>query len=146
MKDFLLEQGEELQSFDCYKRIYQKDSTNRDALIFLGNFMYNRGIEQLKELEMHYDSLMSPTRMQYASYEWEKNRILDTDFREAASYLEKADKQYTTPYLRKTLYSIYTRLAEIGKVWIEPFSFFSINCPLGSIPSIEALNISSPYK
>lgn len=113
--DALLEQGEELQSFDCYKRIYQKDSTNRDALIFLGNFMYNRGIEQLKELEMHYDSLMSPTRMQYASYEWEKNRILDTDFREAASYLEKADKQYTTPYLRKTLYSIYTRLAEIGK-------------------------------
>ena len=64
---------------------------------------------------MHYDSLMSPIRMQYASYEWEKNRILDTDFREAASYLEKADKQYTTPYLRKTLYSIYTRLAEIGK-------------------------------
>ena len=44
--DALLEQGEELQSFDCYKRIYQKDSTNRDALIFLGNFMYNRGIEQ----------------------------------------------------------------------------------------------------
>ncbi|WP_455498722.1 tetratricopeptide repeat protein [Coprobacter sp.] len=113
--DALLEQGEDVKSFDCYKQIYRKDSTNRDALIFLGNFIYSRGTEQLKELEMRYDSLPSPTRMQYATYKWEKNKILNTDFREAAYYLEKADKQYTTPYLRKTLYSIYTRLAEVGK-------------------------------
>lgn len=114
--DALLEQGKDMLSVECYKRIYQKDSTNRDALIFLGNFMYSRGTKRQQELEARYDSLPSPTRMQYASYKWEKNKILDTDFREAAYYLEKADKQYTTPYLRKTLYSIYTRLAEVEKV------------------------------
>lgn len=113
--DALLEQGKDMQSFDCYRQIYMKDSTNRDAQIFLGNFIYSRGMEQLKELEARYDSLPSPTRVQYASYKWEKNKVLNTDFREAARYLEKADKQYSTPYLRKTLYSIYTRLAEVGK-------------------------------
>lgn len=113
--DALLEQGENIRSFDCYWQIYEKDSTNRDALIFLGNFIYSRGAEKLKDLEMRYDSLSSPSPRQLAIYREEKKEILDTDFREAAFYLEKAEKQYTTPYLRRTLYAIYSGLSENEK-------------------------------
>lgn len=113
--DALLEQGENIRSFDCYWQIYEKDSTNRDALIFLGNFIYSRGTEKLKDLEMRYDSLSSPSPRQLAIYREEKKEILDTDFREAAFYLEKAEKQYTTPYLRRTLYAIYSGLSENEK-------------------------------
>ena len=40
---------------------------------------------------------------------------MDTDLREAAYYLEKAEAQYSTPYLRNALSVIYTRLSENEK-------------------------------
>ena len=113
--DALLGQGESLSAFDCYEQIYRQDSTDQDALIFLGNFLYDRGIERLKKLEMQDDSLAVYDLGHSAAYKKEKKEILDTDLREAAYYLEKAEAQYSTPYLRNALSVIYTRLSENEK-------------------------------
>ena len=103
------------EALKCYERVMELLPDDPVAYVFAGNYYYLTGLKKLKEAAKRYNSLSSPTRMQYGAFKKEQREVLENEYEKAVRYLETADRLQPTPALKKTLYDIYVQRADVTR-------------------------------
>ena len=88
---------------------------NLQANIFLGNYYYLQAERKKKTLEDNYKKIVSPTRMQYASYRNGLSDVFANGYDKAKNYLQKVLQLFPSTEAGKTLERIKILEKEMNK-------------------------------
>lgn len=102
--EVLLEKEED--AIKTYEKILSMDSNNLAANIFFGNYYYLSADKEKVQIEKEFKKNGEPTRMQYANYRNELNRLVTENYSKAKSYLERVVSQFPSVEAKKTLEKI----------------------------------------
>jgi tetratricopeptide (TPR) repeat protein len=94
-----------------YKIALEKDVDYTAANFRLGYMLYEKGDNVFKKSKKTYESIASPTRVDYAQYHksLEAGKVF---LREAEGYLVRAYEKNKDANLKKLLYALYTKLGD----------------------------------
>lgn len=101
--------GKENEAIHTYEHILSMQPDNLDANIYAANYYYLQGEVEKQKIESDYKRIKSPTRMQYAHYRNELDRVFGDKYVKARVYFQSVMKQFSSVGARKAL-------AEIAKV------------------------------
>ena len=107
--------GKEREALTTYERVLELDPDNLDANIYIGNFYYLKGALEKQKAESDYKRIKSPTRMQYAHYKNELNRVLAEEYAKARSHFENVLTRFSSVGARKALEEIKQMEKAIAK-------------------------------
>lgn len=107
--------GESEKALSLYRHILQKDPSDLDALVFIGNYYYLRGKRLLAEMDKEYNEQPAGSRREYAVYSNQVQEVLDNEISHAIDMLERAYiiRQNTT--IAHTLYEMYVLKSDVTK-------------------------------
>lgn len=107
--------GESEKALSLYRHILQKDPSDLDALVFIGNYYYLRGKRLLAEMDKEYNEQPAGSRREYAVYRNQVQEVLDNEISHAIDMLERAYiiRQNTT--IAHTLYEMYVLKSDVTK-------------------------------
>lgn len=98
--------GKEEDALHTYEKVLTIDGNNLPANIFLGNYYYFSAEKERQQLERDYKKLNPATRMQYARYRDDLNRLIVSEFGKAKIYLERVTRLFPSVEAKKTLNKI----------------------------------------
>lgn len=98
--------GKETDALHTYEKVLSIDGNNLPANIYIGNYYYFAAEKERQQLEKDYKKLTPPTRMQYARYRDELNKLIVSDFGKAKIYLERVTRLFPSVEAKKTLEKI----------------------------------------
>ena len=98
-----------------FEEILIYDPTDREAILFLGNYYYIKGKQKMNRLYEDYQNIIAPTRMQYAQYKQTQQEIKNNELALASKYLNQANQMKSTNAIRDILYDIYTLSSDAEK-------------------------------
>lgn len=98
--------GKEADALCTYEKVLTIDGNNLPANIYIGNYYYFAAEKERQQLEKDYKKLAPPTRMQYARYRDELNRLVVSEFGKAKIYLERVTRLFPSVEAKKTLNKI----------------------------------------
>lgn len=107
--------GKEEEALETYEKILAIDSNSLSANIFIGNYYFFNAEKTKKNLDNAFTELVSPTRMQYATYKNRLFNLLNTQYTKSKQYLEKVVSSFPSAEIQKTLDKIKMVEAEINK-------------------------------
>ncbi|MGL4292220.1 MAG: tetratricopeptide repeat protein [Bacteroidales bacterium] len=107
--------GDANHAIPVYRQILQRDSTDLDALLFMGNYFYMAGKQKLDAAEKQYSQQPNNSRIHYAAHRAQLQSILDEDLSRSAEFLEKANEVQSNKTVSNTLYEIYVLKSEVEK-------------------------------
>jgi tetratricopeptide (TPR) repeat protein len=86
----LIENGNAEKAVPIYEKVLLIDEKNYEALVFLCNYYFLLGQNNLKKLEAVYGGNESPTRMEVAQYQEDLKGVYDNYWSKAEQYLIQA--------------------------------------------------------
>lgn len=107
--------GKSKDALKLYEKVLALDADNLQANIFLGNYYYLQAEQEKKALEDNYKRIVSPTRMQYASYRNRLSDVFSNGYGKAKGYLQKVLQLFPSTEAGKTLERIKKLEKEMGK-------------------------------
>ena len=107
--------GEAKDALKLYETVLALDADNLQANIFLGNYYYLQAERKKKTLEDNYKKIISPTRMQYASYRNGLSDVFANGYDKAKNYLQKVLQLFPSTEAGKTLERIKILEKEMNK-------------------------------
>ena len=107
--------GEAKDALKLYETVLALDADNLQANIFLGNYYYLQAERKKKTLEDNYKKIVSPTRMQYASYRNGLSDVFANGYDKAKNYLQKVLQLFPSTEAGKTLERIKILEKEMNK-------------------------------
>lgn len=107
--------GEAKDALKLYETVLALDADNLQANIFLGNYYYLQAERKKKTLEDNYKKIVSPTRMQYASYRNGLSDVFANGYDKAKNYLQKVLQLFPSTEAGKTLERIKILEKEVNK-------------------------------
>ena len=107
--------GEAKDALKLYETVLALDADNLQANIILGNYYYLQAERKKKTLEDNYKKIISPTRMQYASYRNGLSDVFANGYDKAKNYLQKVLQLFPSTEAGKTLERIKILEKEMNK-------------------------------
>ena len=98
-----------------FEEVLIYDPTDRESILFLGNYYYIKGKQKMNRLYEDYQNIIAPTRMQYAQYKQTQQEIKNNELELASKYLNQANQMKSTNAIRDILYDIYTLSSDAEK-------------------------------
>lgn len=98
-----------------FEEVLIYDPTDRESILFLGNYYYIKGKQKMNRLYEDYQNIIAPTRMQYAQYKQTQQEIKNNELALASKYLNQANQMKSTNAIRDILYDIYTLSSDAEK-------------------------------
>lgn len=86
----MVNQNETDKALDVYQKVLEQDANNFLALVYVCGFHFQKGLAELKNLEVRYNALRTPNRMQTARFENALKELYETRFKLSEVYLIKA--------------------------------------------------------
>lgn len=107
--------GELEQALSIYRQILQKDPSDFDALVFIGNYYYLSGKNQLDAMDKEYNEQPVGSRREYAIYQRQMQDVLDNEISKAVEMLERAYVLRQNTTIAHTLYDMYVLKSDVTK-------------------------------
>lgn len=98
-----------------FEEIYDIDSTNINANIFLGNYHYQVGKQKLESSRKKYDKIANPTRVEWHNHNEKSKETMSTYYRPAIKHLEYVYVRKPNSSIKKMLFAMHTKLGENKK-------------------------------
>lgn len=104
------------EAYTMYKKLHGLEPDNLSANIFLGNYEYQMGKMQIDKVTKEYESIPTPTRVQYSDFQKKIQIAIDNGYGKALPYLEKANElKPDDKNIHKMLYAIYFKMKDKEK-------------------------------
>lgn len=105
-------------AFNSYNRLYELDSENINANLFLGNYYYQVCKSKLKKSRKKYDAIEKPTRVQWHENNELTDRIENEYYPSAIKHFEIVYMQKPMSNVKKMLFTMHSKLGDEEKALI----------------------------
>lgn len=98
--------GEETEAVYTYEKVLELQPDNLDANIYVANYYYLQAKLGRQQVEQDYKRIKSPTRMQYAHYRNELDRVFADKYVKAYAHFQRVLNQFSSVGARKAVAEI----------------------------------------
>lgn len=98
-----------------FQVLYDLDSENINANIFLGNYNYQVGKSKLASSRKKYEKIENPTRVQWHEHNEDSKALMAEYYSPAIKYLEYVNSKKSNKSIKNMLFVMYTKMGEKEK-------------------------------